>query len=478
MNSERPAGSDTRFAWRSLDRADTPKRAAAERVGDFQEVYGDLDEATAREQAARCVQCPDPSCVTDCPMANRIPEWLALTAEGHFLEAAELLVLGSSMPEIFCRVCTEERQCEANCILGGPSEPVPIGAIERFLQEYALQRGVLGVTPQPPNGYRVAIVGSGPGGLVCAEDLLRLGYAVTVFEASSEPGGLLLHGLPAFKLPPAVVQRRLDLLRRRGVEFRLGVRVCVDVSLTDLRREFDAVFLAIGARRPRPLAIAGADLRGVHQAAVFIEQKSAASLGELPRIDAAGKRVVVLGGGDTAMDGLRTAIRCGAADALGLYRRDEASLAATRKHYVSACEEGARFEFHAQPVAVLGDAAGKVVGLRCLRTRRGSGEAGGHPHPEPIPGSEFEIPADLVLVAYGFDRAPCPPGSDFAGLARTATGELLLDDGRMTSFPGVFAGGDLVHGPGRLVDTVRDARRAANAIHSHLAGSRGTPAGG
>ena len=470
MNSEHSSDPGTRFVWRSVDRADAPKRAVAERVADFLEVYSDLDEATAREQAARCVQCPNPNCVTDCPMANRIPEWLALTAEGHFLEAAELLILGSSMPEIFCRICTPERQCEANCILGGPSEPVPIGAIERFLQEYALQRGVLGVTPPPPNGYRVAVVGSGPGGLICAEDLVRLGYAVTVFEASSVPGGLLISGLPAFKLPKAVVERRVELMRNRGVEFRLGVRVGVDVSLAGLRREFDAVFLAIGARQARPLPIPGGDLGGVHQAVPFIIQKSAASPGDVPLIDAQGKRVVVLGGGDTAMDCLRTAIRCGAREARCLYRRDEANLPATRKHYQNAREEGARFDFQVQPVAVAGDATGQVTHVRCLRVAMGEPDAEGRNEPVPVPGSEFDVAADLVLVAYGFDRAPSPPGSDFGELARVATGELQLDEKQMTSFPGVFAGGDLVHGPGHLVDTVRDARKGAKAIHAYLAG--------
>jgi glutamate synthase (NADPH) small chain len=470
MNPESSSESNTKFVWRSVDRADAPKRAVAERVADFLEVYSDLDEQTAREQAARCVQCPNPNCVTDCPMANRIPEWLALTAEGHFLEAAELLVVGSSMPEIFCRICTQERQCEANCILGGPSEPVPIGAIERFLQEYALKQGVLGVTPEPPNGYRVAVVGSGPGGLICAEDLIRLGYAVTVFEASSVPGGLLISGLPAFKLPKSVVERRIELLRKRGVDFRLGVRVCVDVSLADLRQEFDAVFLAIGARQARPLLIPGSALRGVHPAVPFIVQKSAASPGDAPRIDATGKRVVVLGGGDTAMDCLRTAIRCGALDALCLYRRDESSLPATRKHYQNAREEGARFEFQVQPVAVLGDANGHVTHLRCVRTEPGEPDADGRRPAVARAGSEFDIPADLVVVAFGFDRAPCPPGSDFAELTRGSNGELALDERQMTSHAGVFAGGDLVHGPGRLVDTVRDARKAAKAIHAYLSG--------
>jgi glutamate synthase (NADPH) small chain len=462
MNQQR---TDEQHAWLEVERMDAPKRSATDRVADFLEVYSDLDEESAREQAARCIQCPNPACVTGCPMANRIPEWLALTAEGHFLEAAELVLVGSSMPEIFSRICTQERQCEAGCVLGGPSEPVAIGAVEKFLQEYAIREGVYAAPPYPPNGMRVAVVGSGPGGLICAEDLLRLGYAVTVFEASSVPGGLLMRGMPAFKLAKTVVERRIELMRQRGVEFRLGVKVCEDVSLEDLLQESDAIYLAIGARQARPLEIPGAELAGVYQGVPFIVQFSSLAQGDLPAIDPAGKRVVVLGGGDTAMDCLRTAIRGGASEALGVYRREEAAMPATRKHYRSALEEGARFEFRAMPVAVLGNSDGSVTGVRCVRIRQASD---GGETPEPVAGSEFDIPADIVLVAFGFDRVPCPPGSDCASLARNSAGDLVVDENQMTTMPRVFAGGDMVHGPGRLVDTVRDARRAAKAIHLYL----------
>jgi glutamate synthase (NADPH) small chain len=349
-----------------------------------------------------------------------------------------------------------------------PPEPVAIGAVEKFLQEYALREGMYAAPPFPPNGLKVAVVGSGPGGLVCAEDLLRLGYAVTVFEASSVPGGLLMRGMPAFKLAKSVVERRIDLMRERGVAFRLGVKVCEDVSLEDLLKEFNAVYLAIGARQARRLEVPGAELDGVHQAVPFIVQFSSMVGGEVPSINPDGKRVVVLGGGDTAMDCLRTAIRGGAKEATALYRRDEASMPATRKHYRNAVEEGAQFEFEVAPVAIVGDEQGRVKAVRCVRTRR-SAEAGeGVESVDPVPGSEFELSADLVLVAFGFDRAPCPAGSDCAALARNADGDLVVDERQMTSRLGIFAGGDLVHGPGRLVDTVRDARKGAKSIHLYL----------
>jgi glutamate synthase (NADPH) small chain len=468
MNSENRTDDQARHVWREVERMDVPKRSATDRVADFLEVYSNLDEESAREQAARCIQCPNPTCVTGCPMANRIPEWLALTADGHFLEAAELVLMGSSMPEIFSRICAQERQCEASCVVGGPAEPVAIGAVEKFLQEYALREGMYAAPPYPPNGMKVAVVGSGPGGLVCAEDLLRLGYTVTVFEASSVPGGLLMRGMPAFKLAKSVVERRIDLMRERGVSFRLGVKVCEDVSLDDLLKEFDAVYLAIGARQARPLEVPGAALDGVHQGVPFIVQFSSLAAGEVPAIDPSGKRVVVLGGGDTAMDCLRTALRGGAKEALGLYRRDEDSMPATRKHYRNAVEEGARFVFEVAPVEIVGDEAGRVKAVRCVRTEGLRDGAGGSGAPRVVVGSEFEVPADLVLVAFGFDRAPCPDDSDCAALARNADGDLVVDEHQMTSHARVFAGGDLVHGPGRLVDTVRDARKGAKSIHLYL----------
>jgi glutamate synthase (NADPH/NADH) small chain len=459
---------NSRHGWQEIARVDLPRRAAADRVADFLEIYTNLDPAAARAQAERCVQCPNPACVTGCPMANRIPEWLALTAEGHFLEAAELVVLGNSMPEVFPRLCAVDRQCEAQCILDGPSEPVAIGAIERFLQDYALRHGLAAALPQPPNGFRVAVVGAGPGGLVCTEDLLRLGYAVTVFDARAHPGGLLAEEVPAFRLARAVVDRRIELMRERGVRFRLGVQVCVDVTLAQLREEFDAVVLAVGARQARMLALPGADLAGVYQGAAFLVQHGDAGAGAAAGIGAKDRQVVVLGGGDTAMDCLRTAIRCAARSTLCVYRRDEASMPATRRLYRNAVEEGARFQFQAVPVAILGDGSGRVTGVRCRRTAFDGRDAEGRRRPVAVAGSDFEVAADLVLVAYGFERVAPPAGGDLAQLARTAAGDLLLDGRGMTSMPGVFAGGDLIHGPGRLVDTVRDGRRAAAAIHAYL----------
>ena len=294
--------------WRYIPRESPPKRDAAGRICDFDEIYGLFDEATVRAQASRCIDCPDPACARACPLGNRIPEWLGLTAEGRFLEAAELSRSTSNMPEICSRVCPQERLCEGACILNARSDPVAIGAVEKFINEFAFAYDAVESSCVAPNGAKVAVVGSGPGGMASADELSKLGYAVTVFEAQSRPGGLLVNGIPSFKLEKSVVERRLDLLRRRGVTFRCGVKVGRDISLSVLRQQFDAVFLAIGAQKPKELDVPGAQLHGVFHALPFLIQKNLPETFDGPRIEVTGKRVAVLGGGDTAMDCLRTAL--------------------------------------------------------------------------------------------------------------------------------------------------------------------------
>ncbi|MFZ5496831.1 MAG: FAD-dependent oxidoreductase [Verrucomicrobiota bacterium] len=472
-----PTDQHSKYAWSLINRATPPKRPAAERVGDFREIYSEFDEATARAQAARCIQCPDPLCMTGCPLTNRIPEWMTLTAQGLYLEAAAVSRATSNLPEICSRVCPQERLCEGACILNSRSEPVAIGAIERFINEYAFAHGGVEIAQVRPNGRKVAVIGSGPGGLACADELARLGYGVTIFEAQPVPGGLLVNGIPAFKLEKHIVDRRIDLLARRGVEFRLGVRVGWDVSLAGLRDKFDAVFLGIGAQKPKPLDVPGAELAGIVEALPFLIQKNVASplmAGE--PIAVTGKRVAVLGGGDTAMDCLRTALRCGARESVCLYRRDLANMPGSRKEYANALEEGAQFRFLTNPVALVGDAAGRVAAVRCVRMELGAPDASGRRSPRPVAGSAFEVPADLVIVAYGFDPVPFPAGSDLAQIATDKWGGFKVDAHQMTSVPGVFAGGDAVRGPSLVVHAVRDARKAAQGIHRWL-NARPKPAG-
>jgi len=461
-----------KYAWRELAHKGLPKRSASERVADFLEIYGLYDEATAREQASRCIQCPNPSCVTGCPLCNPIPEWMLLTAEGRFLEASAVLGSATNMAEICARVCSTDRLCEGSCILNGVSEPVSIGAIEQFLAEYAFAHGHVDASTAPPNGLRVAVVGSGPGGLACADELARRGYAVTIFDSALVPGGLLVNGTPAFKVERSIVQRRIEILKKRGVIFRLGAKLDGNLTFGHLRTDFDAVFLGFDSRKAKPLEIPGADLRGVIQALTFILQKITSVPLDLPSIEVSGKRVLVLGAGDTAMDCLRTAIRYGAREAVCVYRRDEADMPCGLHEYENAREEGARFVFQAAPVAVLGNDQRQVTGLRLVRTELGLMESIG-PRPFLVrPGSEFDMGADLVVLALGFDPQPCPHSGDFADLAVNDWGGITVDGNQMTSIPGVFAGGDIVRGPSMVLHAVRDARRAATQIHNYLAARR------
>lgn len=464
---------DISHAWLEVPRTLPPKRPARERSTDFREIYSLFDEEAVCAQASRCILCPDALCISGCPLTNRIPEWLGLAAEGKFLEAAEISGATSNMPEICGRICPQERLCEGACILNSHSAPVSIGAIEVFLNEYAFANGGLKVSRATPNGYRVACVGSGPASMSCADELAKRGFAVTIFETQKLPGGLLMNGIPAFKLEKSVVDRRFDLLRQRGVQVRTGMTVGRDVALWELIKGFDAVFLGIGCEQAKPLDIPGAELHGVHAAMPFLIQKNVAEPLDIAPIDCHGKRVVVLGGGDTAMDCLRTAIRSGAKSTACVYRRDLENMPGSRKEYLNAVEEGARFLFLTNPIKLEGDAAGNVAKLHCVRMELGKPDASGRRKPRPVAGSEFTLTADLVLVAYGFDPKPFPPESDFASIEVNEWGGIVVDENQMTNISGVFSGGDSVRGAQLVVHAVRDGRRAADGIVTWLATKSG-----
>jgi glutamate synthase (NADPH) small chain len=463
----------SKYAWREVECHGLPKRSAPQRAADFLEIYGLYDEATAREQASRCIQCPNPTCVSGCPLCNPIPEWMQLTAEGRFLEAAALLGSVTNLAEICTRLCPSDHLCEETCILNGVSEPVAIGALEQFLAEYAFAKGQVDASTAPANGLGVAVVGSSPGGLACADELAKRGYAVTIFDSALVPGGLLVNGIPAFKLEHSVIERRIDVLKKRGVVFRLGARLWDELTLAQLREEFDAVYLGCDSRKARALDIPGAGLPGVVQAITFLLQKNTPVPLQLPPIDVAGKRVVVLGGGDTAMDCLRSAIRYGARDVVCVYRRGESEMPCGRHEYENAREEGTRFLFNALPLEILGTASGTVSGLRLIQTEAGPVQGANRPAVVTMPGSEFEIEADIVILALGFEPAPCPRWGGFDELAPNAWGGLQVDDKQQTSLPGVFAGGDLTRGPSSILMAVRDARLAAEQIHLSLKNAAG-----
>ena len=460
---------DPKYAWAEIPAASPTKRGSEDRVHDFAEIYGCYTEDAARAQASRCIQCPDPLCRIGCALCNRIPEWLALAAKGEFIEAAKISRSTSNLPEICARVCPQEKLCEGSCILTAKGDPVAIGAIERFINDYAFAHDAVEVEPVEPNGFKVAIVGSGPGGLSCADELVRAGYDVTIFEAQMIPGGLLVNGIPAFKLDKSIVERRIDLLKKRGVKFRLGVEIGKDLSLDQLRRDHDGVFLSFGAQKPKALDLPGAELKGVVAALPFLIQKNVCSpLMDLPVIDVTGKSVAVLGGGDTAMDCLRTALRSGAREAVCVYRRDLANMPGSRKEYANAIEEGARFEFLTNPVEIMAGPDGEVKAMRCVRMALGEPDASGRCSPKAVPGSEFDVAADILIVAYGFDPVPFGSGNEATPLKTDRWGAIAVDENLMTNLPGVFAGGDSVRGPSLVVHAVKDARRASQAMHRYL----------
>jgi glutamate synthase (NADPH/NADH) small chain len=467
--SSSPAGK-AKYAWSDIDRTEPPKRPATDRVSDFQQTHLPYDEATARAQASRCIQCPNPRCVEACPLGTPIHELLALIADGQFKEAAEFFFVTHSIPELASHVCVGGRVCEQACILAGKSDPVPIRALTRFILDYGWKHGLAEPAVEHSTGQSVAVIGSGIGGLVTADTLSRRGYAVTVFDSRLKPGGRVMNGLPGFRVDKELVERRLESLKRRGIRFQMGVTFGQNVKLSELRREFDAVFLGFGLADAMPLDVPGAELRGVYQSFPYVSQ-NALPAGQ-PSVDVRGKRVAVLGGGDTAMDVLRIAIRRGAADAVCIYRRDEASLPADAEEYEDAREEGAQFKFLSRPVAVLGNAAGEVTQVRCIRMETREPDISGRRGVKPVAGTEFDVPADVVFVAYGFTVPRLPDSEDFGKLSLDGRGCLQVDANRMTNLPGVFASGSIVRGPAFLSDVVRDARKTADAIDCHLKAHR------
>ena len=465
--------SEKTFPFLKFHRALPQEVPVAVRVLGHGEIHGGFVNGDASDQAARCIDCGNPYCSWSCPLGNRIPQWLALVRDGRILDAATLMHETNPLPEICGRVCPQDRLCEGSCTLEEGFGAVTIGSIERWVTDEAIRRGWRPAsTAQEPSGKRVAIVGAGPAGLAAADRLVRSGVGVDVFDRYEEIGGLLTFGIPSFKLDKAVVRTRRQVLEELGVTFRLGVEIGRDLPFEALVDGYDAVFTATGAYRHVDGRLAGQDLPGVHAALPFLVANTRRQLGTataqdvLP--DLAGRRVVVLGGGDTAMDCVRSSIRLGAAKVSCIYRRDEANMPGSRREVKYAKEEGVDFVFQRQPLAVVGDDA--AHGVRVARTqlvRDGRGRA----RSEVVAGSEELIDADVVILAFGFEPSP-PEWCDRYDLARDASGKLIVGGaGRLsgqTSHEKIFAGGDNVRGADLVVRAVFDGREAAKAILGQL----------
>lgn len=455
--------------------ANPDKRPVGERIRDWREVYGQFDATSAARQAGRCIDCGIPYCEFKCPVHNYIPNWLRLIEEGRLFEAAELSHRTNTLPEICGRICPQDRLCEGDCTLNDGLGAVSIGSIEKYITDEALKQGWRpDLSDVVSTGRRVAVVGAGPAGLGCADVLLRHGVAVDVYDRYPRIGGLLTYGIPPFKLDKSVVERRRELCEGMGMAFRLGIEVGEDVTVAALLDEYDAVFLGTGAYRPVRGNLPGEDGPGVVPALAYLigctnRQLDTAAPGGVD-VDVAGERVVVLGGGDTAMDCNRTAVRQGARSVTCLYRRDEANMPGSRREVENAREEGVTFRFNRQPVAIESE-NGRVTGVRVVETRLGEPDARGRRRAEPIPDSEERVPADRVIVAFGF-LAEAPAWFDDLGIARHEDGRILVSTdpdcpGRTTN-ERIFAGGDAVRGADLVVTAVFDGREAARGMLAGL----------
>ncbi|TPG16706.1 NAD(P)-dependent oxidoreductase [Sphingomonas koreensis] len=450
------------------------KRAADARADDFREIADRYAVVTGEEQAARCSQCGVPYCSVHCPLHNHIPDWLRLTAEGRLREAYELSNATSTMPEICGRICPQDRLCEGNCVIEFSGHgAVTIGAVEKFITDTAWEEGwVEPLQPGPPRGQSVGIVGSGPAGLAAADRLRGLGYDVHVYDRHDRAGGLLTYGIPGFKLEKHVVTRRVERLKAGGIVFHGSFEVGREASLDDLRQRHDAILIATGVYKPRAIAAPGVGSGGVVEALDYLIASNRKGFGDaVPgfddgSLDAAGKRVVVIGGGDTAMDCVRTAIRQGATSVKCLYRRDRANMPGSQREVGNAEEEGVEFVWLSAPAAF--DAQDRVTGVRAQRMRLGQPDASGRRAPEVDPGGDFVEAADLVVKALGFDAEDLPAlfGSEALGVTRWGT--LLVDQAMMTNLDGVFAAGDIVRGASLVVWAIRDGLDVAETMHAWL----------
>ena len=459
-----------------VERQTPEKRDAGRRREDFDEIYRQFAKEKAAEQSARCSQCGVPFCQSHCPLHNNIPDWLKLTAEGRLREAYELSQATNTFPEICGRICPQDRLCEGNCVIEQSGHgTVTIGAVEKYLTDMAFEEGwVDAIEPAAERAESVGIIGAGPGGLAAADRLRRMGFQVTIYDRYDRSGGLLVYGIPGFKLEKDVVMLRNKQLADGGVEFVLNCTVGTDISFDDIRAKHDAVLIATGVYKSRDLGGPGAGLGGIVQAIDYLTASNRKSFGDdVPEFDsgelnADGKDVVVIGGGDTAMDCVRTAVRQGAKSVKCLYRRDRANMPGSQREVENAEEEGVQFEWLTAPKGYTGD--GDVTGVKAIRMRLGAPDVTGRQTPEEVAGSDETLKADLAIKALGFEPEDLPKLWGTDGLEVTRWGTIKADfRTKQTSLPGVYAVGDIVRGASLVVWAIRDGREAADAIADQFA---------
>lgn len=447
-----------------------------ERVCNFNEVALGYTEEQAVEEAERCIQCKNPQCVKGCPVEIDIPLFIRHIAERDFRGAARVLKQANTLPAICGRVCPQETQCEIECVLGKKGEPIAIGRLERFAADYELSHGVEIPAVSASTGFRVAVVGSGPAGLTAASDLARMGHSVTVFEALHEPGGVLTYGIPEFRLPKRIVEAEVDFVRKLGVEIKLDAVIGKTLTVDELLEEYDAVFLGSGAGLPSFLGIDGENLNGVYSANEFLTRVNLMRAYAFPEYDTPikkGENVVVIGGGNVAMDAARCARRLGAEKVTIVYRRGEDEMPARVEEIQHAKEEGIHFKLLTNPIRINGDENNWVRSVECIGMRLCEPDESGRCRPEPVEGTEHEIPADIVIIAIGTTPNPLIPKTT-ENLKTGRGGVIPTDSEGRTSRGGVFAGGDVVTGAATVISAMGAGKIAARAIDQYLKTKKGT----
>lgn len=449
-----------------------PKQKPEVRRRNFNEVALGYTEEQAVAEANRCLQCPKPQCVQGCPVEIDIPAFIKLLREGKFEESIKKIKEKNSLPAICGRVCPQEEQCQKFCVLGKVGDPVSIGRLERFVSDWERARGINVPEKAPPTGKRVAIIGAGPAGLTAAADLAKLGHEVVIFEALHVPGGVLVYGIPEFRLPKSIVQAEVDYIKKLGVELRLGYLIGRIHTIPELLNEegFDAVFVGTGAGLPAFLGVPGEDLGGIYSANEFLIRVNLMKSYAFPDYDTpirVGKHVAVIGGGNVAMDSARSALRLGAEEVCIVYRRSREEMPARKEEIENAEEEGILCKFLANPTRFIGDEKGWVKQMECICMELGPPDESGRRRPVPVKGSEFAMDVDTVIIAIG--RTPNPIiQRTTEGLAVTKWGTIVADENGKTSLEGVYAGGDIVTGEATVISAMGAGKRAARAIHEYL----------
>jgi glutamate synthase (NADPH/NADH) small chain len=455
-----------------IPRQKMPEQDPRERVKNFKEVPFGYSPELARIEAQRCLQCKNPKCQKGCPVEIEIPAFISRIADGDFAGAARKLKERNSLPAVCGRVCPQEDQCERLCVIGKKDDPVAIGRLERFAADWEREKAEPFIPEKDvPTGKKVAVVGAGPAGLTVAGDLILKGHRVTIFEALHKPAGVLVYGIPEFRLPKAIVEYEVEYLRRLGVEFRMNHVIGKIISLDELQQEFDAVFLGVGAGLPQFMNIPGENLCNIYSANEYLTRANLMKAYLFPEYDtpiARGKRVAVIGAGNVAMDSARTALRLGAEDVRIVYRRSRAELPARQEEIHHAEEEGVIFHFLTAPIRFLGDDTGSVTGMECIRMELREPDASGRRRPIPVSGSDFMLACDLVVMAIGAGANPLLTNAT-SGLELNKWGYIVTkNEAGATSKHGVWAGGDIVTGAATVILAMGAGRKAADEIHQYL----------